>query len=87
MCFLIFWSILVVNSSSSYLLYYFESILIDEGWYAKHAILKAVNVVAGYPLQEKHFPSKAITEFFSFWLISSEFDYLVPKREIFCLSI
>lgn len=53
--FLIFCSKFVVIPNNYSLLYYLESMVIDEGLYARHAILKALKVDAGNPQQEKHF--------------------------------
>lgn len=39
--------------------YYRESIEIDDGLYARQAILNALNVEAGNPQQEKHFLSNS----------------------------
>lgn len=42
---------------SYYLLYSLLSIIIDDGLYARHAILNALKVEAGNPQHEKHFLS------------------------------
>lgn len=48
----------VLRSKTYYLLNNCPSTLILEGLYARHAILKALKVVAGYPEQPKHLLSK-----------------------------
>lgn len=61
--FLIFCNKFVVIPNNYSRLYSLASIVIEDGLYAKHAILNALKVDAGNPQHEKHFLSNSIILF------------------------